>query len=474
MKDILYLDVTPLSLGIRTNGGLCKTLIERNTTIPCQTSLIFSTASDFQTKMTIQLLQGESHLADRNRILGRFTLTELTPAPRGSVQVKVDLKIDANGILTVSACDLGTGLKNQVRIEPGQGTTAEEVNRLRTVEELARNEGAKHEINILESSHRLAYVSRHLEMDLFGRTNPEHSKRLHANLELLNQALQGPLAKMGFASCEVGRTLSEIFLELESSLTSPQQSKVRDTSVSTVHPLANFNILETRAGGMGIVLIVLKEGRIFAVKTPRDELLADPPAVRRFVAEARTWIGLDRHSNIVFASLVREAAGQPYLFLEYADGGNLERWIGKLPVPQALDYAIQICAGMSYAYHKAAIVHRDIKPANILLSNDDCFRFGYAVKVTDFGLAGVWKPAIDSGLDMVETQMSRGMGTWPYMPPEQFPENIQFQYGFCSQPVTVRSDIYSFGVLLLELITGRRPFQSIQEIFTIPRRYLTK
>jgi len=470
VKDILYLDVTPFSLGIRTESGLSRTLIERNTIIPCHKSLIFSTASDFQTKMKVQLLQGESHLADRNRTLAQFTLAGLPPAPRGFVQVKVDFNIDANGILNVSACDLATGVVQQVRAEPGRGMTAEERNRMiANAQQLERNPAANQEMNAQKSARRLAYVAAHLEIDLSARMDPELSRRLHSALSCVNQALPGQPADLGAANNQLGHILSEVFLAMESSPPLPTRPKDRGVSgaahAGSMDPLADFHTMRSLPGGMGVVRIVLKEGQFFAVKTPRSELLADPSTVKRFVAEARTWMGLERHSNIVCALLVRETAGLPYLFLEYADAGNLEQGLGKLPVPQVLDYAIQLCTGMSYALHKAGIVHRDLKPANILLSKDNRFRFGYAVKVTDFGLAGVWKNAVSDKLDTVETQMSRGMGTWPYMPPEQFPEDVQAQFGFHPQPVTVRSDIYSFGILLYELLTGRRPFQSVQEIF---------
>lgn len=470
-KDILYLDVTPFSLGIRTESGLSRTLIERNTTIPCHKSLIFSTVSDFQTKMKIQLLQGESHLADRNRSLGQFTLSDLPPAPRGFVQVKVDFNIDSNGILNVSACDLATGAAQHIKVEPGRGLSADESKRMAAnTQQLEHNPAANQERDVLRSALRQAYVARQLESDLSARMNPELSRKLHTVLAFLNQTIAGKSADLGEANNQLGRILSEVFLGLESNGPLPTWLKDHNETpgparAGGTNPLAGFHTLEERAGGMGIVKIVLKDGRLFAVKTPRNELLADPSAVKRFVAEARTWIGLERHSNIVCALLVRETAGQPYLFLEYADGGNLEQWLGKLPIPQVLDYAIQLCTGMSYALQKAGIVHRDLKPANILLSKDTRFRFGYAVKVTDFGLAGVWKIGVSDRLDLGEAQMSRGMGTWPYMPPEQFPERDQFKFGFRPQPVTVRSDIYSFGVLLYELLTGKLPFQSVQEIF---------
>ncbi|MCX6055159.1 MAG: molecular chaperone DnaK [Chloroflexi bacterium] len=471
MQDILYLDVTPLSLGIRTNCGLCRTLIERNTTIPCKSSLIFSTVADFQTKMTIQLLQGENLLADRNQSLGQFTMTGLPSAAQGSVQVKVDFSIDINGILNVSACDLVTGAVQQVTTKPGQGLSVEEINRLvANTKQLEHDATANQKVNALRSARRLAYVATNIERDLSTRISPLLFQQLHSALSQLNETLKNQSADLGVANNLLGQLLSVIFLALETSGPMPPRKKgqviQRASPAGREKLLTGFHTLENRSGGMGSVMIVSKEGQIFAVKTPRSELLENPLAISRFLTEARTWIGLERHSNIVCALLVREAFGQPYLFLEYADAGNLEQWLGKLPIAQVLDYAIQICTGMSYAFHKAGIVHRDIKPANILLSKGDQFRFCYSVKVTDFGLAGVWKKPASDNLDTIETQMSSGMGTWPYMPPEQFSKDIQIQFGFSPQPVTVRSDIYSFGVLLYELLMGTRPYLSVKEIFS--------
>ena len=117
VKDVLLLDVTPLSLGIETLGGICTKLIERNTTIPTRKSQIFSTAADSQTAVSIHVLQGEREMASQNRTLGNFDLVGIPAAPRGVPQIEVAFDIDANGIVHVSAKDLGTGKEqNQNRI----------------------------------------------------------------------------------------------------------------------------------------------------------------------------------------------------------------------------------------------------------------------------------------------------------------------------------------------------------------------
>jgi molecular chaperone DnaK len=130
VEDVLLLDVTPLTLGIETKGGVMTKLIERNTTIPTRKSEIFSTAEDNQPSVEIHVLQGEREMASGNKSLGKFQLTGIPPAPRGLPQIEVTFDIDANGILNVSAKDLGTGNQQQIRIEGGSGLDEKEVERM--------------------------------------------------------------------------------------------------------------------------------------------------------------------------------------------------------------------------------------------------------------------------------------------------------------------------------------------------------
>src|SRR2546423_6970236 len=130
VKDVLLLDVTPLSLGIETKGGVFTKLIERNTTIPNRKSETFTTAEDNQPSVEVHVLQGESEMAAFNKTLGKFQLVGIPPAPRGIPQIEVTFDIDANGIINVSAKDLGTGNEQQVKIEGGSGLNSDEVERM--------------------------------------------------------------------------------------------------------------------------------------------------------------------------------------------------------------------------------------------------------------------------------------------------------------------------------------------------------
>jgi molecular chaperone DnaK len=147
VKDVLLLDVTPLSLGIETLGGVMTKLIQKNTTIPTKANQVFSTAEDNQTAVTIHVLQGEREMARGNKSLGQFNLADIPPAPRGLPQIEVTFDIDANGILHVSAKDKATGKENKIKIQASSGLNEEEIQRMvKDAEAHAEEDKVAHEL----------------------------------------------------------------------------------------------------------------------------------------------------------------------------------------------------------------------------------------------------------------------------------------------------------------------------------------
>ncbi len=161
-RDVLLLDVTPLTLGIETEGGVLTALIERNTTIPVEKKNTFSTAADNQTAVTVSVFQGERKMAQQNRLLGQFNLEGIPPAPRGVPQIEVKFDIDQNGILNVSARDVGTGKQASVRIEQSSGLSKDEIERMRRDAEEHADEDRK-AFELAEAKNRAEHMIYQLE-----------------------------------------------------------------------------------------------------------------------------------------------------------------------------------------------------------------------------------------------------------------------------------------------------------------------
>ena len=193
VTDVLLLDVTPLSLGIETLGGVFTKLIERNTTIPVKKSEIFSTAADNQTSVEIHVLQGERELASDNRTLGRFHLDGIPPAPRGIPQIEVTFDIDANGILNVSAKDKVTGKEQQIHIEASSGLTEEEIQKMvkDATAHASEDKHKKEDITTRNETDQLIYQTEKNIKELGEKLDPDSKAKLEAALERAKNAIKG-------------------------------------------------------------------------------------------------------------------------------------------------------------------------------------------------------------------------------------------------------------------------------------------
>ena len=232
VKDLVLLDVTPLSLGIETYGGVFTKLIERNTTIPTKKSQIFSTAADGQTSVEVHVLQGEREMAAYNKTLGRFQLTGIPPAPRGVPQIEVTFDIDANGIVHVSAKDMATGNSQQVSITASSNLSNEDIEKAIKDAEAHANEDKKkkEEIEIRNNAESLVYNSQKTIDDLGDKLSGEEKAKVETEIEATKKALEGSDTE---AIKQASEKLTTVFYEISQKIYSQQaQTQANQTETA--------------------------------------------------------------------------------------------------------------------------------------------------------------------------------------------------------------------------------------------------
>ena len=192
-KDLLLLDVTPLSLGIETMGGVCTKIIERNTTIPVKKSQIFTTAADNQTSVEVHVLQGEREMAQYNKTLGRFHLDGIAPARRGVPQIEVSFDIDANGIVNVSAKDLGTGKEQNITITSSTNMSKEDIDKaVRDAEQFAAEDAKrKEEVDVRNQADQMVYQTEKTLSDMGDKLDGGDKASIESELNKVKDALKG-------------------------------------------------------------------------------------------------------------------------------------------------------------------------------------------------------------------------------------------------------------------------------------------
>ena len=238
VTDVLLLDVTPLTLGIETLGGVMTPMIPANTTIPTKKSEIFSTAADSQTSVEIHILQGERPMAKDNRSLGRFHLDGIPPAPRGIPQIEVTFDIDANGILSVSARDKATGKEQNIRIESSSGLSKDEIDRMKAEAQRNAEDDRKYkeQIDLRNQADSLVYSTEKQISELGDKLTPANKKKIEDAKERLAKALKENESDIRPAMDDLNRTWSEASTEMYSQASTQQNQPPSDNGSTQQGP----------------------------------------------------------------------------------------------------------------------------------------------------------------------------------------------------------------------------------------------
>jgi molecular chaperone DnaK len=252
VKDVLLLDVTPLSLGIETKGGVFNALIDRNTTIPTRKSQVYTTAENNQPSVEIHVAQGESEMVAFNKTLGKFQLVGIPPAPQGVPQIEVSFDIDANGIINVSAKDLGTGNEQQIRIEGGSGLTEEDVERM--VKDAESHADEAHSLRELADARnlgeQLAYQTERTLAEHRDKIEEAEASTIEGRVMELRQAVEGSdvadIKAKTDAVNEAARSLADAIYAQASAAQAAQASSGNGGSVSDDEVVedADFEVID--------------------------------------------------------------------------------------------------------------------------------------------------------------------------------------------------------------------------------------
>jgi molecular chaperone DnaK len=239
VKDVLLLDVTPLSLGIETLGGVFTRLIERNTTIPTRKSEIFSTAADSQPAVEIHVLQGERPMSRDNKTIGKFHLSDIPPAPRGVPQIEVTFDIDANGILHVSAKDLGTGKEQKITITASSGLSKDEIERMRKEAELHAEEDrqSREAVEARNEAENAVYRSEKMLKDNADKIGGTEKGRIESAIQEVREALKASdAATIKAASEKLNEAWQAVSAELYKAAAEKARTGKADSSATGAAP----------------------------------------------------------------------------------------------------------------------------------------------------------------------------------------------------------------------------------------------